>query len=125
MKHILVVNGHDDSRNLLKTALVHEGFKVTDESDSESAIRAVEEKQPDLVILELYLHPLDGQEFMTRLKTQPSTKHLPLVCLTSRVMETDRQAAMRAGADMFLPKPLTPTEVVTRVRELLEAASAG
>jgi DNA-binding response OmpR family regulator len=124
MKHILIVNGHDDSRHILRTALTHRGYRVTDVANSQDALRTARSEQPDLVILELYLHPVDGHGLIRALRSQDSTAAIPIICLTSRVMEADRQAALAAGADVFLPKPLTPTQVIRRVEKLLDLVAA-
>ena len=125
MRHVLLVNGHEDSRNVLRTALEYRGYRVTDVGDSEAALDLVREQCPDVVVLELYLHPLDGQGLIEKLRADEATARVPIVCLTSRVMTADRQSAMNAGADVFLPKPLTPTEVIKQVDQLVGAVPAG
>jgi len=116
MKRILVV---DDEEMILRTVrayLDREGFKTYTATDGEEALRAFEEKGPDLIVLDLMLPKLNGIEVTKRIRAKSS---VPIIMLTAKAAEADRVVGLELGADDYVVKPFSPRELVARVRAVL------
>ena len=114
MQAVLVVEDERDIRELLRRYLVRAGLSVIVASTGSKALLELEEAQPDLVLLDLGLPDIDGREVLIR-----ATPDVPVIVLTARAALPDRIAGLRAGADDYVVKPFSPTEVVLRVQAVL------
>ena len=112
----VVIEDDTDVRNLLVELLQQSGFTVTDCETGAEGLRAVREKDPDLVTLDLNLPDLDGIEVCRRLR---ETTEAYVVMLTARPDEIDRLVGLETGADDYLNKPFSPRELRARVAALL------
>jgi DNA-binding response OmpR family regulator len=115
-RKILVVDDEVHVRNLLRLYLERAGYRVLTCADGPSALRAVREEQPDLVILDLMLPGSDGLAVCRQLRLQGD---IPVIMLTARTTEQDRLRGLRDGADDYVTKPFSPAEVVLRVGAVL------
>jgi two-component system phosphate regulon response regulator PhoB len=122
--HILVVEDEQDILELLRYNLSKEGYEVTCTATGEDGLRAARSKLPDLLVLDLMLPGLDGLEVCRLLKTDPKTRHIPIVILTARTDEVDIVAGLEIGADDYVTKPFSPRVLVARVRAVLRRRSA-
>jgi DNA-binding response OmpR family regulator len=113
---ILVVDDEEPIRTLIRGYLEHEGFVVEERADGTSAVAAVQESAPDLVVLDLMLPGIDGIEVCRRVRTFSDTY---ILMLTARTEEIDRVIGLSVGADDYLAKPFSPRELVARVKALL------
>ena len=116
---ILVVDDEEDILELLRFNLSREGCQVSCASSGEEALRLVRTELPDLVVLDLMLPGIDGLEVTRRLKSDPNTKHLPIVMLTAKGEEADIVTGLELGADDYVTKPFSPRILVARVRAVL------
>lgn len=116
---ILVVEDEPVIQELIQYNLAKEGYSVTCVSTGEEAIQAAGSQCPDLVLLDLMLPGVDGLEVCRVLKRQPSTRHLPIVMLTSKDEEADIVAGLELGADDYIPKPFSPRVLTARLRAVL------
>ena len=116
---ILVVDDEEDILELLRFNLSREGCQVSCASSGEEALRLVQSEIPDLVVLDLMLPGIDGLEVTRRLKSDPNTKHLPIVMLTAKGEEADIVTGLELGADDYVTKPFSPRILVARVRAVL------
>jgi DNA-binding response OmpR family regulator len=117
---VLVVEDEQDIAGLIKHALERSGdARVEIVSSGDSALRAVTEDPPDLVILDLNLPVLSGTEVCRILRTRPGTAHVPIIMLTARTGEADRVAGLDLGADDYVTKPFSLRELAARVRAVL------
>jgi DNA-binding response OmpR family regulator len=114
MRTVLVVEDERDIRELLRRYLERAGFSVLTAATGAEALHLVEEVQPDLLILDLGLPDIDGAEVLAA-----AARSTPTIVLTSRTAVADRIAGLRAGADDYVVKPFSPTEVVLRVQAVL------
>ncbi len=114
MQTVLVVEDERDIRELLCRYLVRAGLSVVAASTGSEALLELEEARPDLVLLDLGLPDIDGREILER-----ATPTIPVIILTARAGLPDRIAGLRAGADDYVVKPFSPTEVVLRVQAVL------
>jgi two-component system phosphate regulon response regulator PhoB len=123
--HILVVEDEDSLATLLQYNLDKEGFRVGLCADGEEALILVDEKQPDLVILDWMLPTVSGIEVCRRLRQRPATRNLPIIMLTARTEESDRIRGLDTGADDYVVKPFAMSELCARVRAVLRRIRPG
>ena len=114
MQTVLVVEDEQDIREVLRRYLERAGLSVLTASTGAEALRLIESIRPDLLLLDLGLPDIDGSEVLTR--AAPS---MPVIVLTARAGVDDRIAGLRMGADDYVVKPFSPTEVVLRVEAVL------
>lgn len=116
---ILVVEDEPPLQKLLAYNLEAAGFDTTQAYDGEEALTLIDERAPDLVLLDWMLPQLSGLEVCRRLRRRPDTAHLPIIMLTARGEEPDRLRGLDTGADDFIAKPFSPAELIARVRAVL------
>jgi len=119
MTLILVVDDEHLYRHLLKVNLEKEGYDVIAASDGEEALDIISTKRPDLVILDLLMPRLDGFTTCERIR---QFSNMPIIILTAKGDEQDRVAGLNIGADDYVVKPFSATELVARVRAVLRRA---
>jgi DNA-binding response OmpR family regulator len=118
---ILVVDDEPHIRRVLEAMLGKEGFEVRSASDGEEGLRMVAAGGIDLVILDLLMPGTHGLEVLARIRTDPDKGTTPVIILTAKGQDIDREAAFAGGADDFMTKPFSPKKLVARIRELLGA----
>ena len=116
---VLVVEDESPLQKLLAYNLEAAGFDVAQAFDGEEAVTLIEERPPDLILLDWMLPQLSGLELCRRLRRRPETAHLPIIMLTARGEEPDRLRGLDVGADDFITKPFSPAELVARIRAVL------
>ena len=104
---------------VLSYNLTREAFQVVVARDGERALLLVEEMVPDLIILDWMLPDISGIEICRQLRAKPNTKRIPILMLTARGEESDRIRGLETGADDYVVKPYSPSEIIARVRALL------
>ena len=122
---ILVVEDEDALATLLQYNLEKEGYQVLAAADGEEALVAVDEKLPDLIVLDWMLPKVSGIEVCRRLRQRPETRNVPIIMLTARGEETDRIRGLDTGADDYVVKPVSMTELAARVRAVLRRLRPG
>ena len=123
---VLVVEDEQDIAALIKHALERSGDAHVDVVGSgDTALRAIADQAPDLVILDLNLPVLSGIEVCRLLRAKPETATLPIIMLTARTSETDRVAGLDLGADDYVTKPFSLRELSARVRAVLRRRSGS
>jgi len=120
-KRILIVEDNSDLRRMFKTALSLAGFHVDEAADGLEALRVVEERRPDLVVLDLVLRALDGLSVQQELAARTATANIPIVIVTGSTIDTDN-----LDVACVLRKPVMPDELIRTVRQCLrDGAAAG
>lgn len=122
---ILVVEDEDALATLLLYNLEKEGYRVAVAGDGEEALVRVEEAPPDLVVLDWMLPKVSGIEVCRRLRSRPESRNLPVIMLTARSEESDRIRGLDTGADDYITKPFSMTELTARVRAVLRRIRPG
>lgn len=117
---ILVVDDEPSIRDMLRDLLAAAGYTVVTASDGREALSMTLADKPDLIISDIRMPKLDGLTLCKALRVNSETKSIPILMLTSYNTSEHMEAAMAAGADDFLPKPLNVEEVKIRVRSLLK-----
>jgi two-component system phosphate regulon response regulator PhoB len=122
---ILVVEDEDSLATLLQYNLEKEGYGVAVCADGEEALILIDEGQPDLVVLDWMLPTVSGIEVCRRLRQRSQTRNLPIVMLTARGEESDRIRGLDTGADDYVVKPFSMTELTARIRAVLRRIRPG
>jgi two-component system phosphate regulon response regulator PhoB len=123
--YILVVEDEDALATLLQYNLDKEGYRVELCGDGEEALIRIDEKQPDLVVLDWMLPGVSGIEVCRRLRQRAETRNLPIIMLTARGEETDRIRGLDTGADDYVVKPFSMVELCARIRAVLRRIRPG
>jgi DNA-binding response OmpR family regulator len=116
---VLVADDDPDIRSLVALRLERSGYEVVAAGDGEQALAAALERAPDLALLDVMMPKLDGYEVTERLRQQEATRHLPVILLTARVQESDIARGVEAGADDYVKKPFSTSELRDRVQAVL------
>lgn len=117
---ILIVDDEADLRTVLRFGLEAEGFDVIEAGDGEEGLRRAHELLPDLMVLDLMLPKMDGYKVCRTLKFDERFRGMPVVILSARSGEQDRQLAHTMGADAFVTKPYEMRGLVAVIRQKLE-----
>jgi len=120
---ILVVEDEQDIQELIRYNLTKEGYRVTVVATGEEALWAVHGDPPGLVLLDLMLPGIDGLEVARQLKSDPTTRGVPLIILTAKGDEADVVSGLEIGADDYVPKPFSPRVLIARIRAVLRRAT--
>lgn len=121
-KNILLV---EDEKNIIlgvRTCLDAVGYEVEVAENGELALESVRRRKPDLVLLDLVMPKCDGFEVLENLKSDPGTSQIPVVVLTAKAGEEDRERAMSLGADAYMTKPFRPQELWDVLKKFLPDA---
>ncbi len=118
-KHIVVVEDEPDILELIGYNLKREGYDVSGAGDGLQGLDLVQQKGPDLVLLDLMLPGIDGLEICRRLKTNSRTQHIPIIMVSAKGEESDVVLGLGIGADDYVPKPFSPKELIARVSAVL------
>ena len=119
MPKILYVEDNEDNVYMLSRRLTQQGFEVVVARDGEEGVAMAAAEAPDLVLMDLGLPVLDGWEATRRLKSDASTRHIPVIALTGHALSGYSKSAKEAGCDAFLTKPCLPDKLVSEIRKML------
>ena len=116
---ILVVEDQLDNRLILRDCLGNAGYELLEAENGAEAIAMVAQRRPDLILMDIQLPIMDGYEATRRLKTDPATKSIPIIVVTSYALSGDEAKARDAGCDAYVSKPYSPRQLLAKVREFL------
>lgn len=116
---VLIVEDEPALAELLSYNLQSEGFNTAVEAEGEGAIAAIEERSPDIIVLDWMIPNLSGIDVCRRVRAMPENRHTPIIMLTARSEETDKILGLEAGADDYMVKPFSPKELIARLNALL------
>src|ERR1700759_4954954 len=122
---ILVVEDEEALTTLLRYNLDAEGYEVETVGRGDDADTRLKERVPDLIVLDWMLPGLSGIELCRRLRARPETRSLPIIMLTARGEETDRIRGLDTGADDYVVKPFSMSELAARIRAVLRRIRPG
>lgn len=122
---VLVVDDEEYILRILSFAMRAEGWHVATAANGEEALKQVERKKPDLVVLDLMMPVIDGYQVLKRLRGDHSTRELPVIVLSAKGRDFDRDAALELGADDYFTKPFSPQRLVERIQGFLAATGPG
>jgi two-component system phosphate regulon response regulator PhoB len=119
MSTILLAEDDPDILHMVAYKLRRAGFEVVEATDGVAALDACRREPPDLVLLDVRMPRMDGIAVCRELRAGPRTGDLPIVMLTARARDQDRELAMAAGATDYVVKPFSPRALVERVEAVL------
>jgi DNA-binding response OmpR family regulator len=118
-RHALVVDDDADIRNLVAMTLTNAGYTVTTAATGQAALREIDQRLPDVVILDVAMPGMSGFDVCTTLRLSARTQALPVIMLTARDHVMYESQGLMAGADVYMVKPFSPKALVARVENLL------
>lgn len=121
MPRILIVDDEPNIVLALELLMKREGYETRTAGDGEAALEAARAFRPDLLILDVMMPRMDGYEVCQRLRADPGMKDVVIVMLTAKGREVEKEKGLALGADLYITKPFSTRDVVSRVREGLAA----
>ena len=118
-KRILIVEDEASIRDMVAFALRRVDMEVLQAADARSALIALADGAPDLILLDWMLPGTSGLELARRLRADPRSAEVPIIMLTARGEETDRVGGLEAGVDDYVVKPFSARELLARIRAVL------
>ncbi len=121
--NVLVV---DDEPNIvlsLKFLISQQGYEVRTAGSGKEALKALAEQVPDLVLLDIMMPRPDGYEVCQKIRATPEWKDIPVIMLTAKGRDVEKQKGFAMGADDYITKPFSTQELVVKVREMIEERS--
>lgn len=115
---ILYVEDNEDNIYMLERRLKRAGFEVLIARDGAQGVAMAVAEQPALILMDMALPVLDGQEATRQIKAAPETKHIPVIALTANAMTGDREKALSAGCDDFDTKPVELPRLLGKIQAL-------
>ena len=121
IKKILIVDDSSTARHFLLDVLTKGGYEVLVSENGDDAILKAKADLPDLILMDVIMPGINGFQATRAITKDEATKHIPVIMLTSKDMETDRIWGMRQGAAEFLSKPIEPAALLQKIRALDQA----
>ena len=118
-KRILVVEDHEDNRQILRDLLTSAGYDMIEAVDGAEGVTKAAAERPDLILMDIQLPVLDGYEATRRIKADPALKAIPVIVVTSYALSGDEGKAQAAGCDAYITKPYSPRQLLAKIREHL------
>lgn len=120
--HILLVEDEAPIRDMLRFSLERAEFRVSEAGDAQQARLAIAADPPDMILLDWMLPGISGAEFAREIRREELTSNISIIMVTARVEEDDRVRGLNLGADDYVVKPFSSSELVARVRAVLRRA---
>ncbi len=121
---IMVVDDNPDIVTIVKTILEVKGYAVQSAFSGQEVLSLLKEQKPDLIILDVMMPQMDGLEVLTRLKGDAGTASIPVILLTAKVQYEDVLGGYKMGADYYITKPFTSTQLINGINLLLGEGKA-
>jgi two-component system, cell cycle response regulator DivK len=119
MAKILLVEDNELNRDMLSRRLVKKGFDIALAVNGEESVQMARALMPDLILMDMSLPVMDGWEAASLIKTDATTKLIPVIALTAHAMGEDRQKALDAGCDEYDTKPIELTRLLAKIQYFL------
>lgn len=123
-KTIVVVDDNPDIITIVRTILEGKGYNVFSAISGPELLNLLKTEKPDLIILDIMMPEMDGLEVLTRLKGMTETATIPVILLTAKVQYEDVLGGYKLGADYYITKPFTSTQLVNGINLLLGEGKA-
>jgi len=116
---ILVVEDNERNLKLVRDVLQHAGYDIIEARTGEQGVHLARAHPPDLVLMDLQLPGIDGQQALWQLRNDERTSHIPVIAVTASVMNDDRARVLQAGFDGYLEKPISVRDLPGQVQAFL------
>jgi len=123
MSRILIVEDNEMNRDMLSRRLERRGYEVILAMDGRRGLAVARSESPDLILMDMSLPEIDGWEVARRLKSDDTTRSIPVIALTAHAMSSDRQRALEAGCDDYDTKPVEFERLLTKIQTMLRNGS--
>ncbi len=117
-KKILIIEDNKYNLEIAQMALTVAGFDVISAMDGKTGLKKVEE-EPDLILLDLSLPRISGEEVVKNIRKNEETNDLPVIALTAHAMDGDREKTLEFGCNAYLAKPCKPADIVAKVKNFI------
>jgi two-component system cell cycle response regulator DivK len=117
---ILIVEDNERNRKLVRDVLQFRGYQTIEAETGEDAVQLARERVPALVLMDIQLPGIDGITALGQLRSDPTTRTIPVIAVTASAMTHDRQKIMAAGFDGYQTKPINVKEFLDVVRRMLD-----
>ena len=117
---VLLCDDEEVLRSLVRATLDDDGYSILEARDGDESLELARSARPDLIVLDMMMPGRSGLDVLQELRKDPELGNTPVVMLTARARQSDRDAAVAAGADRYLSKPFSPLELITVVEDLLD-----
>lgn len=121
---ILIVDDNPTNMKLVAYLVRAHGYEVATASDAETALVAIGEQTPKLILMDVQLPGIDGLELTRRLKADPATKDIIIVAVTAYAMKGDQERALAAGCDDYVTKPIDTRALPSTIARLLKTEAS-
>ena len=118
-KRILVVEDQEDNRRIMHDLLSDAGFEVLEAVSGDKGVEMAESHRPDLILMDLQLPGIDGYEATRQIKAKPDLQKIPVIAVTSYALSGDNDRALQAGCDGYFSKPVSPRELLAKIKSVL------
>jgi two-component system cell cycle response regulator DivK len=115
---ILYIEDNEQNMRLVRKILMHAGYEFCGAEDGMSGLEMAQSEQPNIILMDVNLPDIDGLEATSRLKNS-HLAHIPVIAITANAMVGDKEKALQAGCDGYLPKPVSRHELLALVEEFL------
>ena len=123
-KSVVVVEDEPDIVEVVSYNLRREGYTVRSKNRGDEGLNLIRNQPPDIVILDLMLPGLDGLSICQQLKSDPSTREIPIIIISAKGEESDVVIGLEMGADDYLAKPFSPRELLARIKAVLRRGTS-
>jgi DNA-binding response OmpR family regulator len=119
MTRILIADDERDIRDLITFTLRFAGYEVIPTSNGEEAYQTAMKVLPDLILLDVRMPRMTGYEACQHIKSEETTKHIPVIILSAKGQESEVRTGLDAGADEYILKPFSPDQLTERIKTIL------
>lgn len=119
MAKVLIVDDSPTEVHILSKLLDKEGYQVVVAVNGEEGIAKAKQEIPDLILMDVVMPGLNGFQATRKIHRNASTKHIPIIIVTTKDQDTDREWGMRQGASDYLVKPIDTTELAEKLKNLI------
>lgn len=121
MPRLLLVEDNEMNRDMLTRRLEKRGYSIVVAEDGAQGVAVAQQVQPDLILMDMSLPVMDGWEATQRLKSDPTTRHIPVIGLSSHAMTAARERALQAGCNDYDTKPVDLERLIVKIEQCLAA----
>ncbi len=120
-RHILCIEDETEMIDLIRIILGRKGFEVEGATGGEEGLKKIQEKKPDLVLLDLMMPDIDGWEVYQQMKANETTRDIPVIVVTAKAQNIDKVLGLQiARVDDYISKPFSPEDLLASVERVLE-----
>lgn len=119
---ILYIEDNADNRLLVQRILMAENYEFLESGDGPTGVALAAKEQPDLILMDLNLPEINGYDLTRQLRKIPGLQNIPIIAMTANVMHGDREKALEAGCNGYIPKPIDVDALPRQIAQFLKAA---